>query len=516
MNAPFENRNRVAGVDEFGRRSPQEGVTTQSKDDTLARLERLLSQREGSCDSVVEPQGALPSKARQRGGPPDRAVGYELKALLGTDAAAMEAGVVVNNAGLQAPRAASAKAATSNALPDSTDELTASRHEARTVACDPVGVVDRRDALPRIYLMAAVVIVGLAALGAGIAFWTHDSHLAGASEAETQLAESSSQVATRVDVPAQFGALVDPWPSALSGEQTGDAPQPLAKEPSAIAPRGDSGPANQTASALASPTPTFMQAEPVGIMASLEPKRGENFFTAFLDGAIPPFEAPPEAAAKLLPPQSPAAVASPSTPKTAARTSKTAKPSVAAKLDDRRNPEPTVKPASAPKDAAPSENDALFPNLKRAQETLDSLQQVVPPETTAQAPAADKAAYGDGVAAAAEAAAVAPPTPAAKALAAVEPSAPASAPPTPEAPVANPPKPANKPTKPTADNSDDRSEKREPRLIRHAKAKPAKAAKPGSAADAPAQANADPDEFSQAVASITGAVKGWVDSGTHP
>ena len=345
MNAPFENRNRVAGVEEFGRRWPHEGVTTQSKDDILARLEPLVAQRVGSCESVGEPQGPLPLRARQKGeGPRDRASRDKLEAFLRTDCAAIEAEVGVKNARPHTPRAESWKAATSNALSDSTDELQASRHKARTVASDPVGVVDRRDALPRICLMAAVVIVGLAGLGAGIAFWNNHSDLAGASEAETELAEPSSQVATRVDVPDQFGALIDPWSSALSGEQTRDAPQPLAKTPSAIAPRGDSGPANQTASAPVPPTPTFMQVEPVGIMASLEPKKGEPFFTALFNGAIPSFEAPPEAAAKLLSSQNLAAMAPPSTPKPAARTPKTAKPSVAAKLNNRSHREQIVKP----------------------------------------------------------------------------------------------------------------------------------------------------------------------------
>ena len=326
-------------------RSPYEGVTMQSKDDILAQLERLLAEREGSCESVVEPQGPLPLSARQKGeAPRDRAIVDELKALLRTDGAAIEAEIGVKNARPHTPNAVSRKAATPNALPDSTDELTASRQEVRTVACDPLGVVDRRDALPRLYLMAAVVIVGLAGLGAGIAFWKNDSHLAGASEAETELAEPSSQVATRVDVPAQFAPMVDTWSSALLGEQTGDAPQPQAKSPSAITPRGDIGPANQTASAPAPPTPTFMQAEPVGIMASLEPKKGEPFFTALFNGAIPPFEAPPKAAAKLLSSQNLAAMAPPSTPKTAARTPKTAKPSVAAKLNNRSHPEQIVKP----------------------------------------------------------------------------------------------------------------------------------------------------------------------------
>src|SRR5208283_5173214 len=145
MNAPFENRNRVAGVEEFGRRWPHEGVTTQSKDDILARLEPLVAQRVGSCESVGEPQGPLPLRARQKGeGPRDRASRDKLEAFLRTDCAAIEAEVGVKNARPHTPRAESWKAATSNAFSDPTDELQASRHQARTLASDPVGVVDRR------------------------------------------------------------------------------------------------------------------------------------------------------------------------------------------------------------------------------------------------------------------------------------------------------------------------------------------------------------------------------------
>jgi hypothetical protein len=137
------------------------------------------------------------------------------------------------------------------------------------------------------------------------------------------------------------------------------------------------------------------------------------------------------------------------------------------------------------------------------------------PETTAQAPAAEQTA--DGGPAAVEAAALIP-TSAVKAPAAVEPPAPAAAPPKPEAVVAKPSKPATDRKKPSAD----KSEKPAPRSDRHAKAKPVKVAKPRRAPDAPAPpawGNANTDVFlqaQQAVGSITGAVKGWVDSGARP
>jgi len=78
-----------------------------------------------------------------------------------------------------------------------------------------------------------------------------------------------------------------------------------------------------------------------------------------------------------------------------------------------------------------------------------------PPETTAQAPAAEQAA--ERAPATAETAAVAPPPPLAKALAAVEPPAPAVAPPTPEATIAKPANPAKKRKKPMAGQSEFRA-----------------------------------------------------------
>lgn len=122
MNAPLENRDLVAGVEEFGKHSLHEGVTTQSKDDPIAQLARLLAQREGSCDPVVEPQGPLSLKAGRKGeGSWDRDSLDKLEALLRSDCAAIE--TEVKDARPRTTKAASWKAATSNALPNSSDEL---------------------------------------------------------------------------------------------------------------------------------------------------------------------------------------------------------------------------------------------------------------------------------------------------------------------------------------------------------------------------------------------------------
>ena len=382
MNAPLENRDLVAGVEEFGKHSLHEGVTTQSKDDPIAQLARLLAQREGSCDPVVEPRGPLPLEAGRKGeGSWDRDSLDKFEALLRSDCAAIE--TEVKDARPRTTKAASWKAAASNALPNSTDELKTPRHKAKAVVSDPVGVANGGAALQRslyvrvgrrsLYVRVGVIIVGLAGLGAGIAFWNNASSLHGASaiKPETELTKRLSLGTTKVDTPAQDAAKVDPSPATPAGdlERSVGASQPQAQTSSTIAPRGEGELANQTASAPVPPTATQLQAEPVGITASPEPKKAETFLTAPLTGAFHPSDMPPRATATFLSPQSPAAVAPPSTPKTAARTPKTAKPSVAAKLNNRSHP--------APKPAASPESDEPSTSLKDGQEAVDSLPEVL-------------------------------------------------------------------------------------------------------------------------------------------
>jgi F0F1-type ATP synthase membrane subunit c/vacuolar-type H+-ATPase subunit K len=311
----------------------------------------------------------------------------------------------VKDARPRTTKAASWKAAASNALPNSTDELKAPRHKAKAVVSDPLGVANGGAALQRSpYVRVGVIIVGLAGLGAGIAFWNNASSLHGASaiKPETELTKRLSLGTTKVDSPAQDAAKVDPSPATPAGdlERSVGASQPQAQTSSTIAPRGEGELANQTASAPVPPTATQLQAEPVGITASPEPKKAETFLTAPLTGAIHFSEMPPRATATFLSPQSPAAVAPPSTPKTAARTPKTAKPSVAAKLNNRSHPEQIVKPpetiapetvakpdstqpliaeteAPAPKPAASPESDEPSAFLKSAQEAVDTLPEIV-------------------------------------------------------------------------------------------------------------------------------------------
>jgi hypothetical protein len=350
MNAPLENRDLMAGIEELERRSLHIGVTTQSEDDPddpIAKFARLLAQREGSCESVVEPPGPLPLSAGRKGDDSwDRDSLDKFEALLRTDSAAIE--TEVKDARPRTTGGASSKAATSNALPDSTGELKPPRHRVKAARSGLVGIADKGAALRRsLHVRVGVVLVGLAGLGAGMAFWHNASSPLGASAIKTQTepAERLSQGVTGVDAPAQDSAIVDP-PLAAPVERH---EQPFAasrpKTPSAIDPRDEGELTNQSASAPIPPAPTQTQAEPVGMAASPMTEKAETLSAAPFIVGIRPSAAPPPAAATLSPPQGAATLAPPPRPKTGAQAPNTAKPTVAAKLNNRSHPEQIVKPA---------------------------------------------------------------------------------------------------------------------------------------------------------------------------
>ena len=232
--------------------------------------------------------------------------------------------------------------------------------------------------------------MGLAGLGAGMVFWHNASSPLGASaiKAQTEPAKRLSQDVTGVDTPTQDSAIVAPPPAAPVDrhEQAFAASQP--KTPSAIDPRDEGELTNQSASAPIPPAPTQTQAEPVGMAASPMTEKAETLSAPPFIVGIRPSTAPPPAAATLLPPRGAAAAARPPKPKAAAP--KTAKPAVAAKLNNHSHPEQIVKPAKtiapetvakpdptqpaigkteapAPKPAAPPEADDPFAFFTHAQ-----------------------------------------------------------------------------------------------------------------------------------------------------
>ena len=145
----------------------------------------------------------------------------KFEALLRTDSAAIE--TEVKDARPRTTGGASSKAATSNALPNSTGKLKTPRHRVKAAPSGPVGIADEGAALRRsLYVRVGVVIAGLAGLGAGMAFWHNASSPVGGSaiKAQTEPAKRLSQGVTGVDTPAQDSAIVDPSLAAPVGPVT--------------------------------------------------------------------------------------------------------------------------------------------------------------------------------------------------------------------------------------------------------------------------------------------------------
>jgi len=405
MNEFLNKRNFMAELEEFEKHLLRSGIMTQGEDGALAELPPLVARREDACQSVVEPQGPCPIEARRDDGDPAKSETLQkLGSVQRADFAAIEA--EFKQARRHAARAEPLVTATSNAVPSLADELKSQRHGAETVVSDPVGVAGRRGGSRRsLYVMAGIVVAGIAGLGLGNAFWRDASNPPDASSinADAGLAETPSQVATSADVPAQQASMPDssvsPPPATSGGdaERLVDASRQPAETPPAGARHGETGFENQTVGAPASPAATQMQAEPIVKATLPEPKKAETASTASPDAALRPSDAPAQAtAAPPLPLRTPAAVAPASTPKTAPGARKAPKPSVAAKLSDPRQPGRIAKPAKAmaqekvaqpdstqspitqpealtSKPAATPESSGAFAYVQRAQQAVGSL-----------------------------------------------------------------------------------------------------------------------------------------------
>ena len=310
MNAFLDKRDFMAELEEFEKHLLRSGIKTQSKDGALADFPPLVARREDARQSVVDPQSPRPGEARRDDGDPAKS---ETESVQRTDFAAIEA--ELKHARGHAARAEPLGTATSNAVPSLADELKSQRHGAEIVVSDPVGVADERAASRRsLYIVAGIVVAGLAGLGLGNAFWNDASNPPDASSVNTEagLVKPPSQVTTSADIPAQQSSMLDssvsPPPATSGGdaEQLVDASRPQAETPPAVARQGETGLANQTVGAPASPIATQMQAEPVGMATLPEPKKAETASTAPPDAALRPSDAPAQAtAAPSLPPRTP-------------------------------------------------------------------------------------------------------------------------------------------------------------------------------------------------------------------
>ena len=317
MKAFLDKRDFMAELEGFEKHLLRSGITT-SKDGVLADLPPLVARREDACQSVVEPQGPRPVEARRNDEDSGKSEPKKLESVRRSDFAAIEA--EFRHPRQDAARAEPLGIATSNVTPNFAGELKSRRHVDEIVVSNPVGIVNERPASRRsIYVMAGIVVAGLAGLGLGNAFWSNASNPSDFSSinAESGLAIPPSQVATSVDMPAQQPSAPDssvsspPATSSRDAEQLVDASRQQVETPPAAARRGETGPENQTVGAPASPMATQMQAVPAGKAAVPEPKKAETAsVVAPPDPALRTSDAPAQAAAAPpSPPRAPAAVA---------------------------------------------------------------------------------------------------------------------------------------------------------------------------------------------------------------
>ena len=353
MNAFLDKRNFLAELEAFEKHLRRSGVTAQGEDGAPADLPPLVARREEACQSVVESQG--PRQVEERLNDGDAAKIETIQppgSVPRADFAAIEA--EFKQARRLAAKAEPLGTATSIAIPSLADASKSRRRGAEAAASGPVGLAGRRAGSRRwLYVMAGIVVAGIAAFGLGNAFLSDDSNPPDASvDAEAGSAQPPSQDAASADIPAQEASKLDspvsPPPATSGGDaaQPVDAPRQQAETPPAVARPVDTGPANQPVGAPASPIATQTPAEPVGAAALPEPRKAETATTPAPDAALRPSDAPAKAvAAPPSPTRTPAAAAPAPTPKTAAPARKTPKPAVAAKSGDARQPARTAKPA---------------------------------------------------------------------------------------------------------------------------------------------------------------------------
>ena len=200
----------MAELDEFEKHLLRSGITPESKDGALADLPPLVARREDARQSVVEAQGPRLVEARRNDGDPGKSETEKLGSVRRADFAAIEA--KLKHARQEAAKAEPLGTATLNVIPSLADELKSRRHGAETAVSDPVGVTEERaSSRPSRYVMAGIIMAGLAGLGLGNAFWNDASNPSDVSSITpaARLAKPPSQAATSADIPAQQATALE-------------------------------------------------------------------------------------------------------------------------------------------------------------------------------------------------------------------------------------------------------------------------------------------------------------------
>jgi hypothetical protein len=363
MSEPIVKRRPMIDLEEFERRLRKPLAANQGDDDPLAELARFVGEQEDPYrhedpyKTVFEPLSRRPAETLRRG--PDHGEGEERGAhepLIGGDFAAIEAGL------LGTTRHESGENLSLSKELDGCEEAEGAEHWRYEDTA-----VDSRDAGPRfeeirsrrpLYVMAAMIVAGIAGIGASFGFKdavSPQDEIATISAADGP-AKIRPETAAGTEIPDQGASILGGSPQQPPVAVVNNVEQPTdlsaqANVPDALAnpPRAIAGLATGAASVPVPAPPAQAQAQPqpqpaaapLSIADLIEPKKVKTV-SVRPDGTLLPNDAPPQATAADVPVPAArptvASTAKAATPKSAARVATTPRP---ATPDANGNPQPS-------------------------------------------------------------------------------------------------------------------------------------------------------------------------------
>ncbi len=361
MSEPIVKRRPMIDLEEFERRLRKPLPGNHGDDDPLAELARFVGEQEDPFKTMFEPLSRRPAGTLRRG--PDDGEGDERgthEPLIRGDFAAIEAGL------LGAARHESGEKLSPSEELNGCEEAEGAEHwryedtaEGSRDANPPFEEIRSRGPL---YIMAAVIVAGIAGIGASFVFkdaGSHQDEIAtiraadGPAKIHPETAAGTESLNQGASILA--GSPQQPPVAVVNnGEQPADlSAQANVPEAQADPPRAIAGLASGAASVPVPAPPAQAQpqaaAEPLSIADLIEPKKVRTV-SVRPDGTLLPNDAPPQGtvAAVPVPAARPtaASMAKAATPKSVARVATTPRP---AAVDANGNPLPRTSVAAKAK-----------------------------------------------------------------------------------------------------------------------------------------------------------------------
>jgi SPOR domain len=357
MSEPIVKRRPMIDLEEFERRLRKPLAANQGEDDPLAELARFVGEQEDPYKTVFEPLSRRPAGTLRRG--PDGGEGEERGAhepLIGGDFAAIEAGL------LGASRHESGVNLSLTGEMDGCEEAEGADHwgyEDTAEGSREAGPsFDEIRSQRPLYVMAAVIVAGIAGIGASFAFKdavSHQDEIATIRAADGP-AKIHPETAAGTEIPDRDPSILGGSPQQPPVAVVNNVEQPTDLSAQANVPEAPSNPpraiAGLDAGAASVPVPAppaqaqpQPSAEPLSIADLIEPKKVKTV-SVRPDGTVLLNDAPPQVTA--------AAVPVPAARPTAASMAKAATPKSAARV------------ATTPRPAAPDANGNLQPRTSVA------------------------------------------------------------------------------------------------------------------------------------------------------